>query len=42
VMCDALERGMSVPNPEVGLLLSDSYQPHFGAYRCAHLQQMLS
>jgi hypothetical protein len=33
VMCEALERGMSVPNPEVGLL-ADGYQPHYG-YRCA-------
>ncbi|KAF6255693.1 kinase-like domain-containing protein [Scenedesmus sp. NREL 46B-D3] len=33
VMCDALERGMSVPNPEVGLLLSDGGHTHFGAYR---------
>jgi hypothetical protein len=36
VMCDALERGMSVPNPEVGLLLSDGHQPAYGAYRCAY------
>jgi hypothetical protein len=37
VMCDALERGMSVPNPEVGLLLSDGYSSHY-PYRCVHLR----
>lgn len=34
VMLEALERGMSVPNPEVGLLLSDGYNTQYMAHRC--------
>uniref|UniRef100_A0A383VPQ0 Protein kinase domain-containing protein n=1 Tax=Tetradesmus obliquus TaxID=3088 RepID=A0A383VPQ0_TETOB len=33
VMLEALERGMSVPNPEVGLLLSDGYNTQYMAHR---------
>lgn len=42
LVCEALERGMSVPNPEVGLLPRDGYYPIYGAHRCAGYVTLLN